>query len=115
MKRFLHILAIALLPLPALADFQCDAQVKNVLIYSDGSVNVKHSVRNDYTMICNLKIERLGVSTETCSMWTAMLLNFQKNASLAQFYYSGTGSCATLPVYSYSPAPLYIGGVEVTN
>lgn len=112
MKRLVQMLAIALLPLPALADFQCDAQVDNVLIYSDGSVNVKQSVRNDYTMICNLKTERLGVSTETCSIWAAMLLNFKNTGSQAQFYYSGTGSCATLPTYTYSPAPLYIGGVD---
>lgn len=109
MRRLAASLVIGLLPLAALADFQCNVQVRNVLVYSDGSVNVYHTGRSDYTYICNLKTERLGVDTATCAIWTSMVLALKKNANTAQFYYAGSGSCATLPTYTFSPAPVYVG------
>ena len=38
--------------------FSCSVNIQNVLVYGDGSVNVLHSGRKDYTYICNLKTER---------------------------------------------------------
>jgi hypothetical protein len=112
MRRLAASLILGLLPLACLADFQCNAQVRNVLVYSDGSVNVYHTGRNDYTYICNLKEERLGVDTATCAIWTSMVLSLKKTANTAQFYYAGSGSCATLPTYTASPAPKYIGDMS---
>jgi len=93
----------------AQAAFSCDTTVLKVLVYSGGNVNIRHSGRNDYTVICNLRAERQGVSITTCAMWTSMLQNIKKNNGTAQFYYSGEGSCATLPTYAASPVPAYIG------
>jgi len=111
MKRLAASLVLGLLPLTCFADFQCNVQVRYVLVYADGSVNVFHTGRNDYTYICNLQEARLGVDTTTCAMWTAMVLALKKNANTAQFHYVGSGSCATLTTYSSSPAPLYIGDI----
>lgn len=96
----------------AIAAFECDVDVKRVLVYSDGSVNILHNGRNDYTYICDLDGDWKGVSTVTCAMWTSMLQSTQSNDKSATFYYSGNGSCATLATYGGSPAPVYIGSVD---
>jgi hypothetical protein len=94
---------------PAWADFACDVKITQVLVYGDGSVNVFHSVRNDYTVVCNLSAARNGVSPTTCAMWTAMLESIKKRAGTAAFWYSGDGSCTTIGTYWSAPAPTYIG------
>lgn len=104
-------MTLLLLPTHAWAYYVCSVKVANVLIYQDGSVNVLHSGRGDYTYICNLASERDQVSTTTCAMWTSMLLAIKKKNGDAQFYYNGEGSCSTIPTYSAAPAPLYIGDV----
>ena len=42
------------------AAFHCTVDVMKVLVYSNGSINVMHSGRNNYTVICNLKTEANG-------------------------------------------------------
>lgn len=59
----------------------------------------------------NLSNARENVSITTCTMWTRMLQNIKKSGGEALFLYSGTGSCATLPVYSNKPASIFIGDV----
>jgi hypothetical protein len=94
---------------------ECRATIDAVLVYSDGSVNVRHSGRGDFTVICNLKTERLGVNTTTCAMWTAMLQSLKEAGKRADFYYTLDArftSCANLPTYWDAPAPAYIGTIE---
>jgi hypothetical protein len=109
MNKLLVSMVLTMLPVSALADYSCSATLTAVLVYNDGSINVFHPARNDYTYICNLNTPRLGVDTTTCAVWTALMLSARKNGTPVTFYYPGTGSCATLPVYSNSPAPTYIG------
>lgn len=89
--------------------FKCDVSVQSILVYKNGRVNVLHSGRGDYTVICNLKTERDDVSIATCAMWTSMLQSIKKDKGQAVFYYDGEGSCATLETYVSSPTPVYIG------
>lgn len=100
---------VALTPLQAYATFECMVKISNVLIYRDGSVNVHHTGRGEYTVVCNLNADRQGVSPVTCAMWAAMLQHIKKNNGNAHFYFDGEGSCAALPRYWESPAPVYIG------
>lgn len=99
-------------PTSALAVYECSVKLQAVLVYGDGVVNVRHTGRGDYTHVCNLNTERQGVSPVTCAMWAAMLQQIQKSNLTADFYYSGEGSCAALPTYASSPAPVYIGVVQ---
>jgi hypothetical protein len=99
-------------PTSALAVYECSVKLEAVLVYGNGVVNVRHTGRGDYTHICSLNTERQGVSPVTCAMWAAMLQQIQKGNSTADFYYSGEGSCAALPTYASSPAPVYIGVVQ---
>jgi len=109
MKKLLLSIVLISLPMSAFADFSCLAVPTAVLVYGDGSINIYHAGRNDYTYVCNLSTPRLGVDPVTGALWTSMLLAAKKNNQIIQILYPGSGSCATLPVYSNSPAPTYIG------
>lgn len=107
----LLIVAASMLPLHAVAVYECNVSVSRVLVYQDGKVNVLHTGRGDYTVICNVASDYQGVSPSTCAMWTALLSSIKKKNGLAAFYYDGSGSCATLPTYGSAPSPIYIGDV----
>jgi hypothetical protein len=109
------LVAAAALSSPAQADvFRCRAEIRGVLIYSDSSVNVAHSERGDWTVICNLTNFRSGVSPETCAEWTKLLLQLKAAGRRADFYYNTAAatSCADLPTYAAAPVPHYIGAIE---
>jgi hypothetical protein len=111
-NKFLRLFVLStslLVSQQAAADYYCATQVIHVLVYGDGSVNVVHSGRGDYTVICNLNTERQGVSPTTCAVWFALLESVKKRSGTANFYYGGQGTCATLPTYGNAPAPVYIG------
>jgi hypothetical protein len=99
------------LPLSAHAVYECNVSVGQVLVYRDGIVNVLHSGRGDFTIICNLASDYQSVHPTTCAMWTAMLQAIKKKSGRASFYFDGTGSCATMPTYWSAPVPVYIGDV----
>ena len=111
MKRTIAMLTL-LMSSMSFATFNCVVDVKRVLVYGNGAINVLHSGRNDYTYICDLQGDWKGVDTVTCAMWTSMLQNLQVNNRKAIFYYNGEGSCANLPTYGSTPAPVYIGSTE---
>ena len=113
--RIIFVLCLLFVSSKLWAAFDCKVDLHAVLIYGDGTVNVLHSGRGDYTHICNTSEARLGVSPTTCALWASMLLTLKKESKKADFYYNsapGLSSCAMLPVYSGAPAPVYIGTVN---
>lgn len=101
-----------LFPFTAHAAFECNVKVINILIYGNsGAVNVLHSGRGDYTIICYLDATVGGVSPSTCAMWTAMLQSVKRKNGTATFYFGIDGSCATMGTYGSAPIPAYIGDV----
>lgn len=112
MKKLARLMAFvmaAVLPVQAFAAFECNVKIKAVLVYGDGTVNVLHTGRGDYTVICNLNNTRGVVTPTTCAMWTAVVLGAKKRDALATFYFPGEGSCATLNTYGDAAIPTYIG------
>lgn len=105
------LMSLLLLSMPSQAAFHCTVDVVRVLVYAGGNVNVLHSGRDDYTVICNLNSPQNGVAVTTCAMWTSMLQNIKKANGKAIFYYSGTGTCADIATYGSAPTPVYIGDV----
>jgi hypothetical protein len=95
------------------AAFSCNVDVQRVLVYSEGTINVRHSGASNFTYICNIRGFRNGVSPEVCLTWKDLLITAQTSARQAAFYYdvpdAVATSCATLPTYADSPAPLYVG------
>lgn len=112
-KKSLAALLILLSSNSIAAPFDCAVTLSTVLVYASGAVNVLHSGRGDYTVICSLDAPYNGVSITTCAMWTSMLLNLKDKNKKATFYYdtnmAGVTSCSTLPTYGSAPAPVYIG------
>ncbi|UDF35497.1 UNVERIFIED_ORG: hypothetical protein LHJ69_23615 [Shinella sp. XGS7] len=111
-SRHLVVVAAALLglfPLLARAEYQCRVNVQAVLVYANGTVNVLHTGRGDYTHVCNMDQSRGWASPATCAMWAGLLLQAKRHNTKVDFYFSGDGSCQTLPVYGNSPTPVYIG------
>lgn len=107
-KAFLILL---LLPMHAWAAYSCSVKVINVLVYQDGLVNVFHTGRQDYTVICSLSSDRNQVSMATCAMWASMLLAIKKKGGTAMFYFNGDGDCSTIATYGLAPVPVYIGDI----
>lgn len=66
---------LSVMSLPALAAFECSVDVHRVLVYGNGSVNVLHTGRGDYTYICSAKGTWKGIDTVTCALWVSMLQN----------------------------------------
>lgn len=96
----------------AAADYSCRVSVSGVLQYYEGSINVLHSGRGDWTMVCNMNAPRtngLTVLPTTCANWFVVLLRAKKNNQLVDFWFPGTGSCATIGTYGDAPVPIYIG------
>jgi hypothetical protein len=117
-QRFRRAVALPFLTIAALlsssahADFSCDVTIQGVLVYYGGHVNVRHSGLGDWTMICNLnETSNNGFTGQpsTCTMWYATLLRAKRNNQVVQFYFPGTGSCATIATYGSSPVPWYVG------
>ncbi|MDC5822107.1 hypothetical protein [Vibrio europaeus] len=111
MKKLL--LALLLVSPAAMADIQCSGEVKNVLQYHNGSVNVFTTYRNDYTVMCNVKDHWKGVSPESCKGMLSVLLTAQSTGKKIATYYSGDQyTCQTLPYYGSAPGPVYVGIVN---
>lgn len=113
--RFMHlrtaliVLAATLVPMQAFAVFECNVKVHTVLVYANGDVNINHSGRNDYTVVCNLNHSFGGASPIVCATWFALLQQIKKKNGIANFYFNGEGSCASLATYGNTPTPVYIG------
>lgn len=94
----------------AYADITCSGKVLTVLQYANGSVNVKTSYRNDYTYICNTVSNWKGISPDACRSMLSIALSAKAVDKNILVYYSGNQfSCATIPKYTNSPSPVYVG------
>lgn len=114
-RTALLVLATLGLTLNARADYSCNVTVQGVLPYHQGSVNVLHSGRGDWTIICSLEgpyTVGLTVAPTVCAAWMTLLLRAKKNNQLVQFWFPGTGSCSTLATYGSAPVPIYVGEVN---
>lgn len=66
LKKWLAVLPMAALSMSSFGGiFECKVNLQNVLVYRDGSVNVRHTGRSDFTYICNLNSPRQGVAITT--------------------------------------------------
>lgn len=110
--RTLLLLIIIIFSGSTFGAYNCVVNVKRVLVYGDGNVNILHDGRNDFTYICNTKGTWKNIDTVTCSHWVGLLQGTQNNDTKAIFYYGGNGSCSSLPTYGSAPAPVYIGTVK---
>lgn len=112
-KKMAAVLCVmsGLIPMSAQASFECNVKIISVLVYANGAVNVLHTGRGDYTVMCYLDSTVGGVSPTTCALWTAMVQAIKKKNGTATFYFGIDGNCATMATYGASPIPAYVGDV----
>ncbi|MFW7523988.1 hypothetical protein ACODM8_07595 [Vibrio ostreicida] len=109
MKKILLLTAI-LFSTPSMADITCYGNVKNILQYASGNINVYTSYRNDYTVMCNIDKHWKGVSPEACQGMLSVLLTAQSTGKTILAYYHGDQyTCTNLPHYGSAPGPVYVG------
>jgi len=105
------ILAVALTALPQLAGaaISCMGSVDEVLLYADGTLNVRGNWRNDYTFLCNTNGTWGNVPAEVCLGWYGLLAKAAADNKTVLMWYETTATCATVPTYGSSPVPIYVG------
>jgi Mlc titration factor MtfA (ptsG expression regulator) len=86
----------------------CFGKIPNVLTYAQGDLMVFSSWRNDWTVLCNVNGERLGVSAAVCRSWQAILLSAQAQGKTVVVHYYEAPSCDALPTYHAAPGPGYV-------
>lgn len=97
------------MPLQA-APLWCYGTINQFLTYSDGTVAVFPTWRNDWIHVCNLNATLNEVTPVTCAAWYSIIRTAATRQPLqttVMFFQDGA-SCASLPTYSGSRAPNYI-------
>ncbi len=88
----------------------CSGFLTNVISYANGDVTIYGLWRTDWTQICNLNQERLGVSPQTCFSWFSIMSSaITENKQVVVYYPTLTqAQCATMPTYASAPVPGYV-------
>ena len=103
-------IGLAAIPLTSRAAIDCTGLVHYALFYADGTVNVLGEWRGGYTYLCNTNGTWGGVPPEVCLSWYATAVKAAADGKeLALYYGTDAYTCATLPTYSSSLVPTYVG------
>lgn len=86
----------------------CTGTIEHMFHDASGVVYILPTFRNDWIAICNINAAWQGVTSELCKAWLSEVLSVILANKAVTLYYSDIPSCATIPHYSYAPAPYYI-------
>ncbi|MBN3575889.1 hypothetical protein [Vibrio neptunius] len=110
MKKILLLTAILFSSLSMASAITCQGNVKDILQYANGEINVVASYRGAYTVMCNIEKHWKGVSPEACQGMLSVLLTAQSTGKTIETYYNGGQyTCSNLPHYGSAPGPVYVG------
>jgi hypothetical protein len=109
-KKVLAALCVAagLLSGVARADTYCSGPINEYLVYSDGTLMLYGSWRNDWTVVCNTRGTWNAITTETCFSWLAIVGSAKVHNKSLGIYYAGNLDCTTLATYGNAPSPVYL-------
>jgi len=111
--RAVVVSALIVFAVPAArADVWCSGSVLETLVYKDGGLMIRSSWRNDWTYICSMQSPWNGVATEACFSWYALVSSAKIHNKQIMALYVGESSCASIPTYGSSPAPVYVRMTE---
>jgi len=112
MKKVLRKTALLLLLLsPAISQAApqwCRGTVDNLWTKNNGDVFVLPSSRGNHVQICNVKSTWKEIDPTTCMMWVSHAQAAVTTGKQTIIHYGDIASCSTMPVYSESPAPIYL-------
>lgn len=89
------------------AETYCSGKLNEMLVYSDGTLMVHSTWRNDWTVLCNIKGTFGGIDAVTCSMWAALAGKVVETQQFVIVYYPNSAACTALTTYGSSSAPGY--------
>lgn len=85
----------------------CKGKIKQYNVAANGEVMIAADFRGSFFSVCNLNIDRQGVSPTTCAAWMVTIKAAMSTSSSLYIgmYYADIESCATIPLYDQAPAP----------
>jgi hypothetical protein len=93
---------------PVRADVYCFATINEYLVYSDGTLAINASFRNDWITLCSTQGVLYNVSVEACMTWYSTIAAAKIHNKTIGIYYGTNLTCASLPTYGSSIAPSYV-------
>ncbi len=92
------------------AAIDCRGLVDYVLLYADGTVNVRGAWRGDFTVLCNTSTNWGDIAPEICLSWYATATKAAADGKqLTVYYETNSSTCGDLPTYGASLVPFYVG------
>lgn len=81
------------------ATLQCDGKITDVRVWSDGSVMVKPTWRNDWVNVCRVNVFSNNIDPATCkALYTAAITAMQIKTDTTMYYGNTTAAtCAAMP------------------
>ena len=91
----------------------CYGFLSHVWVDDSNQLYIAASYRGDHTMICDLDNDWKGITPAVCENWfdiARSILALDRYTSFVTVRYLDTpyANCSELPLYSESPAPLYV-------
>jgi hypothetical protein len=92
------------------ADTYCYTGVRNLFIESNGAVQIRLDVLNNYVQICNINSSWKGITPQICAAQLGLMRSAVARQVPMYIYYASTEvtSCTTIPTYSTAPSPGYV-------
>ena len=88
---------------------ECYGDITRSYISDDGTVYIKSTWKpQDYTAMCNVSQDRLGVNPEVCKGWLTYITTSIVTKKKVVVTYANVSSCTEIPAYGGSPKPTYI-------
>lgn len=83
----------------AAGTLQCDGKITDVRVWSDGSVMVKPTWRNDWVNVCRVNVFSNNIDPATCkALYTAAITAMQIKTDTTMYYGNTTAAtCAAMP------------------
>ena len=111
--RFAILLSALLLAQQAMAqNLTCYGFLTHVWVDNSNQLYIAASYRGDHTMICDLDNDWKGITPSVCESWLAIIQSVVSDDRYSfvtvRYIDSPYSDCSELPLYSESPAPLYV-------
>jgi hypothetical protein len=88
--------------------FWCTGTIDYTYLTKDGLLYINGSWRQQHTILCNINIEREGVTIETCKGWLSIAMAARLSQVPVVVHYADVPSCEQIPKYGAAPVPSYL-------
>lgn len=94
----------------------CSGTINHTYLDHGGTLYINGSWRDQHTAVCNVNMERYGVSQDTCKGWLSVAMAAKLSKTKVVVHYSDVPSCGEIPQYGAAPKPSYFAErIDLTN